>query len=174
MRQSGGHGTNLRGLVAIAHELTDFFKHRFAEDLCFGIGSNDKDIGRFGAPFGKFDRVREDGVLAVKIGLADPTGLRAAASYIDRNTLVSRARNKLFEGRKSDWHHHIHVLILNEHRGIARQVDLRVDPGLGRPVDGEVNRHAGLGRVVRSMGSDIDQLCHFTASSDDHRRSVNG
>src|SRR4051812_5296392 len=42
--------------------------------------SHDENVGRLGAALGKFDWRRENGVLAVKIGL--PTGLRTATSYL--------------------------------------------------------------------------------------------
>lgn len=160
----GGEGV-ARGDFASAPAIADLFQ-LVAYCRCRGTELKNKHVGRFGTALGELDRIREDRVLAIEIGLADPTGLRAAASYVERDALLLRLADQLLEGREADGQHHIEVPILDQHRGITRQVDLRLDAGLGRPIDGEMDRHTRFGWVVWTMGADVDELGHDTASFD--------
>ena len=55
--------------------------------------SEDQHVARFGAATGEIGRRGEGGVLAIEIGLRDPTGLRATPSDEDRYTLLLNLRH---------------------------------------------------------------------------------
>ncbi|CAN5168322.1 hypothetical protein BH23CHL1_BH23CHL1_24530 [soil metagenome] len=64
----------------------------------------DEDVGRVGTALGEFWRRGELGVLAFEIGFADPTGLRAATSDIDRNVVLHSRADQVLKRRESERH----------------------------------------------------------------------
>ena len=63
------------------------------------VSSKDEDVARFRAPTGEVGRCGEGGVLAIEIGLRDPTGLRATPSDEDVDALVLDLRHQLLQRR---------------------------------------------------------------------------
>src|SRR5215211_7095468 len=61
--------------------------------------SKDQHVGRLGTATGEVGRRGEGGVFALEIGLQDPTGLRAAPSDKDRDTLLLNLCHQLPQRR---------------------------------------------------------------------------
>ena len=57
----------------------------------------DEDVGCLGAAVRQVDRRAELGILALEIGFADPTGLSAAASDVDRDVVLDSRAHQVLE-----------------------------------------------------------------------------
>ena len=127
-------------------------------------GLEDQDVGRLRTAAGELRRRGEGGVFPFEIVLADPTGLRTATSYVDWDSLLDEFWHELPQRRQSQRRHRLDVPILNEHRGVSGEVDCRLDPGFCRAIHRKVKRDAGFGRIIRTVGCDVDKACHEVLS----------
>ena len=80
----------------------------------------DEHVRRLGTATGQIGRRGERGVLAFEIGLADPTGLRTAASDEDGNAPCAGLFHQLRQRWEAERLERGDVRVLNEQGGIAR------------------------------------------------------